>query len=162
MTQLCFDFDSRPAQRVPRAVTAALTAAPGPSAPAQKPAPPVRARQLRGALGYHEGRAAEEQVAQDYRRRGYPVLHQRWRGRGGEIDLIVQDGAALIFVEVKKSRSFDRAIERLTPRQTRRLQDAAAEFLGTQPRGSLTEMRFDVALLNRHGEMRVIENLLFY
>jgi putative endonuclease len=35
---------------------------------------------------------------------------------------------------------------------------SAEEYLGTQPNGSLTEVRFDVALVNGHGEMKIIEN----
>lgn len=145
MTQLAFDFDRVPL--VPVHV---------------RPAARRTDRQLRGERGYHDGLAAEHRVAQDYERRGYPILHHRWRGKGGEIDLIARDGDGLVFIEVKKSRSFDRAIQHLTPRQARRLQGAAEEFLGTQPRGSLTDLRFDVVLLNEWGEMRVIESVLFY
>ena len=39
-----------------------------------------------------------------------------------------------------------------------RLMAAAEEFAGSQPRGSLTDMRFDVALMDCHGMIRVIEN----
>ena len=136
------------------------------------PAPPIpavvlrphedgrRARQDRGALGYHAGLSAEAQVVQDYERRGYAVLRKRWRGACGEIDLILQDGDALIFVEVKKSRSFDHAMQHLSSRQIARLLRAGEEFAGTQPRGSLTEMRFDVALMNEQGMIRIVENAL--
>lgn len=118
------------------------------------------ARRREGRRGYHAGLSAEGRVAQDYERRGFPLARQRWRGQAGEIDLIVRDGDGLVFVEVKKSRSFSRAAERLTARQVARLQRAAEEFLGTQPRGSLTEVRFDVALVNARGEMQVIENAI--
>ncbi|WP_245216308.1 YraN family protein [Sagittula salina] len=111
-------------------------------------------------MGYEAGLSAELRVAQDYERRGFPVARRRWRGMGGEIDLIFRDGEGLVFVEVKKSRSFERALERLTARQIARLRVAAEEYLGTQPKGSLTEVRFDVALVNGQGEMRVIENAL--
>lgn len=119
-----------------------------------------RTRAERGATGHRAGLSAEAQVAQDYQRRGYRVAGQRWRGRCGEIDLILQDGDGLIFVEVKKSRSFDRAMQRLSSRQIARLLRAGEEFAGTQPRGSLTEMRFDVALMNEQGMIRVVENAL--
>ena len=91
---------------------------------------------------------------------GYPLLARRWRGRSGEIDLVLRDGDGVIVVEVKKSRNFDRAVERLSQRQIGRLLRAGEEFLGTMPRGSLTDIRFDVALVNGHGEIRVIENAL--
>lgn len=115
-------------------------------------------RRRRGLLGYESGASAELRVAQDYERRGFPIARRRWRGEAGEIDLIAQDGEGLVIIEVKKSRTFDSAAERLSTRQMARLQVAAEEYLGTQPRGSLTEVRFDLALVNARGEMQVIEN----
>ena len=95
---------------------------------------------------------------QDYERRGYVVAGTRWRGQCGEIDLILRDGLALVFVEVKKSRSYDEAFRHLGWRQVRRLMAAAEEFAGGEPLGSLNEMRFDVALLDAQGRVRVVEN----
>ncbi|MEQ6204639.1 YraN family protein [Sulfitobacter sp. HNIBRBA2951] len=111
-----------------------------------------------GAMSYHAGVAAEGRIAQDYERRGFPLANQRWRGKGGEIDLIVRDGDGLIFVEVKQSRSFDRAAQRISRKQIQRIYNCAEEYLGTQPRGGLTDIRFDVALVNGHGETQIIEN----
>jgi putative endonuclease len=116
------------------------------------------AREHRGAMSYHAGMAAEGRVAQDYERRGFPVLRQRWRGKSGEIDLIVHDGDGLIFIEVKQSKSFEQAAQRVSPAQMRRIYRCAEEFLATQPRGSLTNVRFDVALVNSYGETQIIEN----
>ncbi|SNS14086.1 YraN family protein [Antarctobacter heliothermus] len=117
-------------------------------------------RQATGLCGYHTGLAAEDGVASDYARRGYPLVARRWRGQSGEIDLVMQNGDGVILVEVKKSRSFARAADRLSQRQIRRLMQAAEEFLGTQPHGSLTDVRFDVALVNAYGDIKVIENAL--
>ncbi|UWR22099.1 YraN family protein [Sulfitobacter sp. S190] len=111
-----------------------------------------------GEMAYHAGLAAEDSVASDYCRRGYTIAETRWRGCAGEIDLIVADGSSLIFVEVKKSRSFSRAAQRITARQMGRIYAAAEEYLGKTPAGALTECRFDVALLDAHGQCRVIEN----
>lgn len=107
---------------------------------------------------YHAGFAAEEIVAQDYSRRGRPVAGRRWRGKGGEIDLIVRDGAQVVFVEVKKSRDFARAATRLTRRQMDRLCAAASEFVAGEPNGQLTDMRFDLAMVNSVGAVQIIEN----
>lgn len=114
----------------------------------------------RGAVAYQAGLAAEACIADDYERRGYPIAARRWRGQGGEIDLVARDGDGLVFIEVKKSRSFDRAVASLGQRQIARLYAAAEEYLGGEPRGGLTEVRFDVALMNGRGEIRVIENAL--
>ncbi|MFD1344690.1 YraN family protein [Litorisediminicola beolgyonensis] len=118
----------------------------------------VTARSDAGRTGYHAGRSAEGMVARDYARRGYPLAADRWRGEGGEIDLILRDGDGLIFVEVKKSRSFARAALRLGRPQQRRICAAAEEFAATEPRGSLTEMRFDLAVVNAQGEIHILEN----
>jgi putative endonuclease len=117
-----------------------------------------RAKQARGSMAYHAGAAAEQRVAQDYERRGFRIDRLRWRGKGGEIDLIVRDGDGLIFVEVKKSASFARAAQHISTRQIARIYTSAEEYLGTQPNGSLTEVRFDVALIDSVGAIRIIEN----
>ncbi|MHA6345847.1 YraN family protein [Roseivivax sp. CAU 1761] len=104
------------------------------------------------------GRAAEAAVAAEYARRGHPVAARRWRGAGGEIDLVVSDGDGLIFVEVKRAASFARAAERLSDRQMRRLGAAAAEYLAGMPRGALTPARFDAALVDGQGAVRLVEN----
>ncbi|MEM5543819.1 YraN family protein [Sulfitobacter sp. AS92] len=109
-------------------------------------------------MAYHAGIAAENRIAQDYERRGFAIARRRWRGRAGEIDLILRDGAALIFVEVKQSRSFARAAESLSSRQMQRIYRSAEEFLAGEPAGSLTEVRFDVALVDGQGATEIIEN----
>tara|TARA_R110000751_G_scaffold78957_4_gene159350 strand:- start:907 stop:1251 length:345 start_codon:yes stop_codon:yes gene_type:complete len=109
-------------------------------------------------MAYQAGASAEMRISIDYERRGFPVVQQRWRGKGGEIDLIAQDGDGLVFIEVKHSKTFDRAAARLTAAQMRRIYASAEEYLGRMPRGSLTEVRFDVALVNGQGETRIIEN----
>ncbi|MFN4100702.1 MAG: YraN family protein [Pararhodobacter sp.] len=115
---------------------------------------------MSGSLSYHAGLSAEGQVARDYQRRGFPVVVHRWRGKGGEIDLVVRDGDGFVFIEVKKSRSHARAAERLSQRQVRRLYDAAAEFLGGCPQGLNTRARFDVALIDSMGRIEILENAL--
>lgn len=116
------------------------------------------AREHRGAMSFHAGIAAEGRIAQDYERRGFPVVRQRWRGKSGEIDLVVRDGDGLIFIEVKQSKNFEQAAQRVSAAQMRRIYNCAEEFLATQPRGSLTNVRFDVALVNGYGETQIIEN----
>ena len=68
------------------------------------------------------------------------LLHRRWRGAGGEIDLIFRSGAVIVFVEVKCSRDHATAAQSLSRRQVARLFTAAEEFTGTLDSGSLTEI----------------------
>ena len=111
-----------------------------------------------GATSYHSGLAAEEQVAQLYSRSGRPVCARRWRGSAGEIDLIARDGAEVIFIEVKKSGSHARAAESLSQRQMTRVCNTASEFLSGEPAGQLTKARFDVALVDSFGRIKILEN----
>lgn len=118
----------------------------------------MKRKTLRGALNHCSGEAAERHIAQDYARRGFAITHRRWRGAGGEIDLIARNGAEVIFVEVKQSRSFAAAAERLSARQMRRIGASAAQFLAGEPAGQLTHARFDVALVDGAGRHEIIEN----
>lgn len=113
---------------------------------------------MTGSVGYHAGMAAEEIVAADYTRRRHRFVARRWRGQSGEIDLIMRDGDTVVFIEVKKSRSMARAATRLGRRQMDRICAAAGEFLAGEPRGQLTDVRFDLALVDGRGMTNVIEN----
>ena len=113
---------------------------------------------MTGSVGYHAGLTAEDAVATDYTRRNHGIAARRWRGQGGEIDLIARDGDTVVFVEVKKSRSFARAATRLSRRQMDRICASAGEFLAGEPRGQLTDVRFDLALVDAVGAVSVIEN----
>jgi len=119
---------------------------------------PSSVRSQKGMRAYHAGRAAEEQVALMYGRAGRPICARRWRGSGGEIDLIARDGAEVIFIEVKQSRTHAEAAEHLTPRQMARIYASASEFLAGEPLGQNTDVRFDVALVNAAGQIEILEN----
>ena len=112
------------------------------------------------ARNYHAGLAAESSVLRQYLDTGYELLAQRFRGLRGEIDLVLRKGAAVIFVEVKKSRSFDAALARISEAQIARILATGAEYLDRLPGGQLTETRFDVALVDAHGQVSVMENAL--
>ncbi len=114
----------------------------------------------RGRRAYLSGASAEEAVERQYCRQGYDVAARRWRKGGGELDLVLRNDAGLVFVEVKQSRDFARAAENLSHRQITRLLAGAAAFLAQEPLGELTECRFDVALVNRIGEIHILENAL--
>ena len=113
---------------------------------------------IRGRTSYLAGLSAEDSVARDYQMRGYTVERRRWRGAGGEIDLIARDDEGLVFVEVKTSSDFARAAERICRRQMTRICEAAQQFLAGETGGLLTNVRFDVALVDSAGRCRIIEN----
>lgn len=113
---------------------------------------------MSGARSYQAGLAAEALVEQMYERSGRQVCARRWRGASGEIDLIARDGAQVIFIEVKQSRTHAQAAEHLSERQMARIYGAASEFIGKEPAGQLTPVRFDVALVDGRGQIEILEN----
>lgn len=115
-------------------------------------------RARRSARNYQAGCAAENSVARDYQQRGFSVARQRWRSPAGEIDLIMEDAGALVFVEVKKSRTHAEAAARLSRRQMARIYDAGACYLSEIGASMDTEIRFDVALVDGTGRFEIIEN----
>ncbi len=114
---------------------------------------------MTGKVSYCAGLAAEDQVAQIYARSGRPIAARRWRGSCGEIDLIARNGAEVIFIEVKKSRTHAQAAARLSQRQIDRIYGAASEFLTGEPLGQATDVRFDVALVDSCGRIELCENV---
>ncbi|MEV8465783.1 YraN family protein [Fluviibacterium sp. DFM31] len=115
---------------------------------------------MSGALAVHAGLAAEDSVADCYRECGYLMRDRRWKRRGGEIDLVMSDGKTLVFIEVKKARSFARAAESLRLAQMQRLNRTAQSYLGQLPGGQDTDCRFDVALVDEVGRVEILSNAL--
>lgn len=120
--------------------------------------PVATARSDSGRASYLAGLAAEDIVARDYACRGHRLRDSRWRGKRGEIDLVMDSGDGIVFVEVKKSRDFETAMSHVTPAQVRRLYATGEEYIGGLSGGSLTDVRFDVALVDSTGQVRVVEN----
>lgn len=115
---------------------------------------------MSGLRSYLVGKAAEDAVLEAYRTAGHRLVCRRWRGPGGEIDLVLEKDGEIIFVEVKSSRSFALAVAQLSRRQIARLLASAEAALGYFGAGSLTQMRFDVALVDQMGRIDVIPNAL--
>ncbi|MEZ5887660.1 MAG: YraN family protein [Paracoccaceae bacterium] len=113
---------------------------------------------MTGAASHYGGHAAEEQVERHYITRGAQPAARNWRGSRGEIDLILREGARVVFVEVKQAGTIAYAAERLGPAQIGRILGAASEFLAGEPAGQDTEVRFDLALVDGQGRIEIIAN----
>lgn len=97
-----------------------------------------------------DGDDAEALAAAYLRRAGLQILTQNYRVRGGELDLIVLDGEALVFVEVRyrKSQRFGGAAASIDSRKQQRLIHAAQVYLMKHPRQADRPCRFDCILLD--------------
>ena len=100
-----------------------------------------------------------EVAAREYlRNKGYTILEENYAGRMGEIDLIAEDGAVIVFVEVKarESTDFGYPIEAVTPQKVRKIVLTARQYL-VQKRLLGKDVRFDVIEILR-GEITHTEN----
>lgn len=92
------------------------------------------------------GRAAEAAAARHLERIGYQILQNNFRARGGELDVVAIDGAALAIVEVRYRASdrFGGGAASITSDKRRRIIRAARALLATQPLLARMPARFDV------------------
>ena len=117
-------------------------------------------RQKQGRLSYLKGLAAEEQVANAYLRNGFEVVERRWKTKEGEVDLIARHKDKLYFVEVKSSKTFESALEQITPKQQQRIHDAALRYLAEKAKKLEVDCRFDAALVDGQGRIKVLPGIL--
>lgn len=83
-----------------------------------------RDRQDLGQLG--------EKLACDFlKKRGYQIIDQNYRTRGGEIDIVAKEGKTVVFVEVKtrKSAAFGYPEEAIDERKRHKLAMTAECYL---------------------------------
>jgi putative endonuclease len=95
-----------------------------------------------------DGRAAEAIAARHLEAHGLRVLARNYRCRAGEIDIVAQDGEALVFVEVRyrASRTFGGAAASIDARKQAKIVRAAQHYLSGRRECAC---RFDVVLLDR-------------
>lgn len=96
------------------------------------------------------GQLAEDQAWELLRAQGAQLLARNFRTRLGEIDLIVQAGDSIIFVEVRYRGQdrFGSASESVTARKQARVIAAAQYFLQRHPQAANRPCRFDVITVN--------------
>ena len=95
-----------------------------------------------------QGNDGEDAALEHLRHHGLVLLERNFRCKVGEIDLIMRDGAALVFVEVRKraGAGFGGALASITPAKQRRLMRAAQFYLlRVKP---LPPCRFDVVAID--------------
>ncbi|MEL6447651.1 MAG: YraN family protein [Pseudomonadota bacterium] len=88
----------------------------------------------------------EDRAASHLCDHGLEPVARNFHSRFGEIDLVMCDGATLVFIEVRfrSARARVGAAASVTPVKQRRLIQAAQFFLLRQPEWAQARMRFDV------------------
>ncbi len=96
-----------------------------------------------------EGSAREREAQEALERAGLRLRASNVRYRVGEIDLVMDDGEILVFVEVRYRRdeSFGGGSASVDRRKQQRLARAASLYLADNPRLAERPCRFDVVAL---------------
>jgi putative endonuclease len=91
--------------------------------------------------------------------RGLKPLSRNYHGRFGEIDLVMLDNEALVFIEVRFRRrsAYGSGADSVTRTKQARIVRAAGRFLQENPRQRRRPCRFDVVSIGIDGEEPVID-----
>lgn len=77
------------------------------------------------------------------------MVSANWRCPSGELDLVMTEGAVLVFVEVKTRRGerFGAAEEAISPAQATRILQTAEQFLAVRPDLAASFWRVDLVAI---------------
>ncbi len=110
------------------------------------------------------GKRGEALARRHLEARGYSVLEANYRAKGGEIDLVCEQDATLVFVEVRARTGYTIGSpeESVTPRKAAHLIAAAQEYLQAN-NAEEREWRIDLVAIEvgRDGRLQrldVVEN----
>ena len=105
------------------------------------------------------GRLGEERVCAYLTERGYRIVSRNFRIKGGEIDIVAENGDYIAFVEVKtrKRGSMVSGFEAVNKRKQGLVIRAAAEYLRRNP--TILQPRFDTAQVTLGGEEAELDYL---
>ena len=101
-----------------------------------------------------KGKLGENLAAAYFQALGWTILARNYHTRWGEVDIIAQEGNALVFIEVKLRRSqiYGTGYEAINPAKQRRIAKAALQYL--QENGGLERpVRFDAFIIQSRPGM---------
>ncbi|MES9961503.1 MAG: YraN family protein [Sedimenticola sp.] len=103
------------------------------------------------------GPAAEKLGRHYLEKQGLSTQEANYRGRRGEIDLIMTDGETLVFVEVRyrSSSGFGSSAESVDRSKQRKLIDTANQYLQQKFRGNPPACRFDVLAISGKAQENI-------
>jgi putative endonuclease len=100
---------------------------------------------------YDKGLAGESRAVQYLEKQGMRLVHRRYRAAGGEADIIMRDGDALVFVEVKlrHTGTSGEGLMAVTVKKQRRIVKTALYYLAEHDHEG--PVRFDVVEVTADG-----------
>ncbi len=107
---------------------------------------------------HHLGVQAEQAATLVLRAKGYRILTTRYRVRVGEIDIIAKQRGTIVFIEVKRRKKLDDALNALPARQQARIIRAAEFWLAENDLPLDTDCRFDMMVFSAYLVPHHIKN----
>lgn len=101
-------------------------------------------------LHHQIGIDAELLACRYLQKQGFKLLQQNYRCTKGEIDLIMQDQAVIVFVEVRyrSSKDYGSALETINKAKISKLKNSATYFLQKKNWLYRMDSRFDIVAIN--------------
>ncbi|MDO4777080.1 MAG: YraN family protein [Cardiobacteriaceae bacterium] len=108
---------------------------------------------MKNILHLIRGREGESLAARHLQQHGLKILARNVRIGGGELDLVCQEGATIIFAEVRlrQSGGLVGAAESITPAKQRKWRSAASAYL-QKHYPALPDCRFDAICIERGSD----------
>ena len=99
-----------------------------------------------------KGKLGEKLAVEYFSKLGYEILHQNWRHRHWEVDIIASKNNMLHFIEVKcrSSQQYGFPEESVGLKKIKHLIDASAEYLFIYPQWQ--RIQFDVLSISLSGK----------
>lgn len=106
------------------------------------------------------GQTAEEQACHFLEQQGLTLLTKNYRCPRGEIDLVMQHGDMVVFIEVRyrKNNRYGSGAESVDFRKQARITATAMHYLQAHPKQALLPARFDVIAMSANETPQWIEN----
>lgn len=103
-------------------------------------------------VGRNAGARWEDYASTQLQRAGLVLLARNFACRHGELDLVMRDRDAIVFVEVRYRRNgatsrFGGGIDSVGPQKRARLTRAASAYLAAHPQFARCACRFDVVAI---------------
>lgn len=106
---------------------------------------------------HNQGQEAEQACCVYLQQQGLELITRNYRGRRGEIDLVMRDGDTVVFVEVRfrSSERYGGALESITTRKQERFIATAELYL--QQETKLKNGRIDVVAMSQKPQNTLTE-----
>jgi putative endonuclease len=105
---------------------------------------------------HSQGQLAESACCKYLQQQGMKLLTRNYRGKRGEIDIVMEDNATLVFVEVRyrKNNTFGGALESITAEKQSRVIATAEQYL--QQETKVKNCRIDVVAMSQKPQNKAL------